>query len=241
MGFFGSLFGKDGADAAREASGMQYLNQTKAAGDVHLAGLGYEKGMRENAQAYDPYVSAGNSALERLMAGLGLGGDQAAFTSAYRGLPGYQSGMDAGVSALDRSAASRGMTNSGAQLKALSRFGSDYEDRRVGDYLNRLASMGQQGLGATGSQVGTISQGLGGKLGTDTASAQMMYGAANTIPQGIIAAQNSHNAGAQNAVNIGTDILGKLMSGFTGMPTGGGGGSSFGSMGSNPTKLGSLY
>jgi hypothetical protein len=176
----------------------------------------YESSMRENAQAFNPWIDAGKSSLEQLMSGLMGGQGAQQFTDAYRALPGYQAGIDTGVEALDRSAAARGMTKSGAQMKALSRFGSDYEDRRVGDYMNRLASMGQTGLGAQGSQVNTIGTGLQGQLGANMGAAQMGYNSAGTIPQGIIGAQNASNAGSQNMLNMGMQGLNMLAGGMFG-------------------------
>jgi hypothetical protein len=221
VGFFQDITGQSGARAAREAADLQYLNQSKAAGGLADSGRKYESAMRENAQAFNPWIDAGKSSLEMLMRGLMGGQGAQQFTDAYRSLPGYQAGIDTGITALDRSAAARGMTKSGAQMKALSKFGSDYEDQRSGQYMNRLATMGTQGLSAQGSQVGTIGTGLQGQLGADTGAADMMYRAAGTVPQGIIGAQNASNAGSQNMLNMGMQGLSMLTGGL------GGGGSSF--------------
>lgn len=113
------------------------------------------------------------------------------------------------------------MTNSGATLKALDKYGTGIADQTYGNQLARLMALNQQGLGATGAQVGAVGQGLTGALNADTQSANMMYGAANTVPQGIIAAQNAQNAGAQNAINLGSQALGMLL-GSSFNPFGGG-------------------
>jgi hypothetical protein len=229
MGWLDDITGRSGASAARQASDLKYRNQVLAAKDLEQHGANYATGMGELSEQFSPYVDAGGNALQRLLQGLGLGGEGGSgrFADSYRALPGYEAGLSAGTSAIDRSAASRGMSNSGATLKALSRFGSDYEDQRSGNYMNRLASLVNTGQSATGSRVSTAGQGLQGQLGAQTGAANMMYGGAGTQSDGIIAAQNAHNAGSQNMLNLGTDILGKI-AGF-GMSGGfGGGTSSFG-------------
>jgi hypothetical protein len=231
MGFFDDLTGKSAEGAAKKAAADTYYKQQNAATSLRGAGNDYLSGLTELSGRYDPYINRGNAAFDRLMAGLGLGGNQEDFTAAYRGLPGYQSGMDAGSKAVtSRLNAGPGM-QSGAAMKALQRYGSDYEDQRVGDYLTRLMGLGTQGLGATQAQVGTAAQGYQGQLGARTGAAQMDYGSAGTIGQGDIAGANARAAGSQNLMNTGVNIAGMLM----GMPSGGGGfGSSFGSGGGLP-------
>ena len=53
--------------------------------------------------------------------------------------PGYQFGLNMGIRALDRSAAARGMTMSGAQMQALNRYGQDYGQGKLDDSLRRLS------------------------------------------------------------------------------------------------------
>ncbi len=56
-------------------------------------------------------------------------------------------------------------------MKALSRFGSDYEDQRVGDYLNRLTGGVNTGMSATGQATGLLGRGIDTRFGADTQSA----------------------------------------------------------------------
>jgi hypothetical protein len=220
MGFFQDLSGKTGAEAAKQAAADTYSKQRRAIDELNLYGDQYADKFSDMSKAYDPYVSAGGSALERLMAGLGLGGDQAGFTQAYRSLPGYQAGLDSGSRAITGNAASRGMLNSGAALKALQRYGSDYEDKRSGDYLTRLMGLTGMGQSATGQQVATQGQGLQGQLGTRTSAFQGAMNSAGTIGQGNIAAANARAAGSQNILNTGMKIGGMVLSAATGMPVG---------------------
>lgn len=59
--------------------------------------------------------------------------------------PGYQFGLSQGVQGVDRSAASKGGLYSGATLKALSRYGTDYGQTKLSDSFGRLS--GAAGLG----------------------------------------------------------------------------------------------
>lgn len=220
MGFFQDLSGKTGAEAAKQAAADTYSKQRRAIDELNLYGDEYASKFEDMSKAYDPYVSAGGSALERLMAGLGLGGDTAGFTQAYRSTPGYQAGLESGSKAITGNAASRGMLNSGAALKALQRYGSDYEDKRSGDYLNRLMGLAGTGQSATGQQIATQGQGLQGQLGTRTSAFQGAMNSAGTIGQGNIAAANARAAGSQNILNTGMKIGGMVLSAATGMPVG---------------------
>lgn len=51
---------------------------------------------------------------------------------------GFDSGMSEGTKAIDRMAGARGMRNSGATAKALTRFGEDYAGQKAGDSYNRF-------------------------------------------------------------------------------------------------------
>lgn len=212
MGIFDTLLGKDAANASRQAAADTYGKQQRAIGDLTAFGDQYAGKFADLSQAYSPYASGGNAALEQLLAGLGLGGNQQAFTQAYRALPGYQAGLDTGSRAITGNAAAHGMLDSGKTLKALQRFGSDYEDQRSGDYLSRLMGLVGMGQNATGQQVATQAQGLQGQLGTRQSAYGGAMNAAGTIGQGDIAAANAKSAGLQNILNLGANLAGKAMS-----------------------------
>lgn len=213
MAFWDTLFGNDAAEASNRAAQDTYAKQLAAGGQIRAAGDQYQGDMRQIGQAYDPYVQSGNSALQRLMAGLGLGGDQGAFTEAYQSLPGYQSGLETGTTAALRGANASGMSNSGRALKALQRFGSDYEDQRVGSYLDRLMGLGSQGLQATGAQAGTFGQGAQGRLGAYTQAGQGDFGAAGTIGEGQVAGENARSSALQNLLGTAAYLGGSFLGG----------------------------
>jgi hypothetical protein len=216
MGIWDTLTGKAGAETANKAAADAYAKQQAAAAMSREAGDNYLSGMQGVSQNYQPFVQGGNAAYQQLLAGLGLGGagGQEAFTNAYRGLPGYQPGLDRGSQAVaTRMNAGPGL-QSGAAMKSLQKFGSDYEDSRVSDYLSRLMGLGTQGLTATQGMSNTQGQGYTGQLQGHLGGANQMFQGANTVGQGMVAGANAEAAGMQNLLNFGGNIFGKMMGGF---------------------------
>lgn len=222
MGFWQDLTGESAADASKAAAGDTYRKQQAAIAKLIGYGDEYAGKFDELSQGYDPYVqtgAAGNEALMRLIQD----------PSSLRSLPGYQFAQDEGLQALERSAAGRSGVQSGRFNKGVMRFATGTADQTYGNQFARLLGLSQQGIGATGAQIGTQAQGLQGQLGTR----QSAYGgdmtSAGTIGQGDIAAANARAAGSQNLLNTGLKIGGMALGAYTGMPTGlGGGGSSYG-------------
>ena len=90
-----------------------------------------------------PALNARNSALGQIDALLKNPGS---ITSQ----PGYAFGLEQGQKTLNNGAASRGMTYSGQQGKALTQYGQDYAGTKLNDSVNRLstlAGLGQPGAG----------------------------------------------------------------------------------------------
>lgn len=207
MSFWDDLTGDTAADAARAAAADQYGKQ-KAATDA-LIGFGdqYVGKFSDLSKAYDPFIQTGltaNTALAKLLA------DPSSVSS----LPGYQFAQEQGVQALDRGAASRGMLNSGRASKDLLRFGTGLADQTYGSQLQRLMGLNQQGMGATGAQVGTAATGLQGQLGTRQSAYGGQMQSAGTIGQGEIAAANAKSAGSQNLLNAGLKLGGMVLGGL---------------------------
>lgn len=102
----------------------------------------------ENLAILNPYVQRGNTAGDTINSFLGLNGSQAgqeAFNT-WLNSSDYKFTTDRGVGAITGNAATRGMLNSGATLKALNQFGQDNAQRYVGNWLSALGT--QQGVGA---------------------------------------------------------------------------------------------
>lgn len=148
-------------------------------------------------QDYAPYRETGANALDQLAALLGLkGGDlqQNAF-SQFQETPGYQFGLDQGVNAIDRSAASRGMLNSGRTLKELQRFGQGYADQEFNNYLNRLAGTAGVGQSSTNA-LAQVGQNFAGQAGNSLQN----IGAAQA--GGVLGSAGAWNQGIQNALQF---------------------------------------
>lgn len=222
MGIWDDLIGNSSADAANAAAGDTFRKQRKAGKELRRYGDQYANEFRGLADMFQPWASAGRDALNMYRAGLGLGGGSGEdFTAAYRGLPGYQSGLQTGQDAAIAAANAGGRLNSGATMKALQRYGSDYEDQRVGSYLDRLMGLSTTGQQATGQQVATTGQGLQGQLQTRTSAYGGDMNAAGTIGQGMVAGEQARQSGLTNLMSSAAYLGGAALGG------GGGGMSAF--------------
>lgn len=148
----GDLTGKNAQDAALAAqtAGMNSANTALA-------------GTFAQQQGYlNPYAQAGTQALGNLT------GDA---TKLMQNDPGYQFRLGEGNKAINASMAARGLSGSGAALKALTRYGQDYASGEYNNAFNRqsnLASMGQNAAnnlsnvaGSYGSNLSNNYMGLG--------------------------------------------------------------------------------
>ena len=111
-----------------------------------------EQRYQQGRADYAPWRESGQAATSRLSQLLGIGGDSSA--AGYGDLNkkfsiadfmedpviklGYQSGLEQGTQAIDRMAGARGSRNSGATLKALTRFGTDYSGQKAGESSKRF-------------------------------------------------------------------------------------------------------
>jgi len=237
MGWWDDFNGKTGANAAKAAASDTYNKQQGAVQKLLGYGDEYKAGYDAIGQSYQPYVEqankiggASNDALLNLIQN----------PSSVRSLPGYQFAMDEGTRAVDRSAAARGMDQSGRTLKDLTRFATGTADQTYGNQLQRLMGLNQQGfsqgMAATGAENAAYGTGLNGQTGARTTAYNGDMTSAGTIGQGDIAAANAKAAGAQNIFNGAMKIGGMALGAF-GVPSFGGG-SAIGSLmspsGSNP-------
>jgi hypothetical protein len=141
--------------AANKASGTELQMQRDAqAFNKQMYGKGREdvvSNFRTAATQLDAYDNPGRGATLRMAELAGLGGNPNSALNALRSDPAYQFRMQQGVSALDRSAAARGMLQSGAQQKALARFGQGLASEEYGNIFNRVGAVqgnAQQAAGA---------------------------------------------------------------------------------------------
>jgi hypothetical protein len=108
-------------------------------------------------------------------------------------LPGYQFQLGQGVQAIDRSAASHGLLNSGATGKALAQYGQGLAQSYSGQYTQGLQDIANRGEGATQS---TAAAGAG--AANQISSAQIYAG--NAAAQGDINTSNAISSGLGQAV-----------------------------------------
>ena len=129
--------------------------------------------------------------------------------------PGYQFSFDQGQQAIDRSAAARGILNSGATAKALDRFGTGLADQEYGNYFARLQSLAGVGQTATNS---------GNEAAQNYANnaSNLAVNAGDARASGYI---NSANAFSNGLSGIGNAISGGIGNYFALNGLGGGGGS----------------
>lgn len=230
MGWWSDLTGSSASDAANAAAADTYKKQQAAVSGLTSYADTLPGQYNNIASAYDPYSQAGSSALSQLMAGLGLGGSvsQDAFNSAYRNTPGYQSGLDTGLTGAERALNAGNMGQSGRALKSLYRYGSDYEDQRSGDYLNRLTGVANSGQQAVGAQTGLQAQGVGQQANLRQSAFGGDMNSAGTVGQGMVAGAQAKQSALGNLMSTAAYLGGAALGGGAGGAAGGALGKLFG-------------
>ena len=203
-----AAFSISGPAGVREAAKLGLANEM-----LRKQMPGYEQQVAEYNQQkalYDQYAAKGT-----------LTGDQ--LQNIVQSQPGYAAEQAQGIDAIQRSAASKGMLNSGRMLTSLMDYGQNTMSKYYGSMLSNLAGlagMGQQSANTrTGlsANLGNTMAGLQQASADSTANSQIAYG----------------NAMAQSAIGQGTSY--KMMGGSSG-----GGGSGLGGVGSILGGLGSI-
>lgn len=128
-----------GAYVSNQASGRAADAQRDAAGaSIEAQQRMYDQNRKDN----EPWRLAGVGALGRLQ--------DPNLANTLQMDPGYQFRLEQGNRAMNASLAARGMGNSGAALKSLSRYGQDYASGEFSNAYNRLSSLA--GVGQTANQ-----------------------------------------------------------------------------------------
>lgn len=179
IGLVGSLIG--GKKQARaETAAADKAAQTSRLGFDYLTGSPVGK-------QYLPTGATANQAQADL---LGIGGDPTRAANAfqnYANSTGLQFQLQQGQNAITSSAAARGLLNSGATLKALTKYGQNLGSTTFNNYLSQLGGLSTQGLqagqliGGAGSQAGAtganaIAQGYGKAADTQGSSITKAFG-----------------------------------------------------------------
>lgn len=141
---------------------------------------------QQNREDLAPFRAAGLRGLTRFEGELGPSFQQS---------PGYQFAFNEGARAIDQGASARGMLNSGARLRELTRFGQGIANQEHGNYMNRLAALAGIGQNATG----TTAQ-LGQNAAAGAANATMAGGQAQAA--GGVNATNAMLGGVGQGLNL---------------------------------------
>lgn len=189
-----------GANAAGDAA------STQAASTDRAADLQYKQ-WRESVDLQKPWLTAGETALNRLSTGLAPGGEFATPFSKtnWQTDPGYQFRLGEGLKALDRQAAARGGLISGAALKAATRYGQDYGSGEYQNAFNRYYQERQNmlsplqslaGVGQTSAQqIGTSGERMASNVG------DMMTSGAAARASGYVGTANALTGGLNTYLN----------------------------------------
>ena len=193
--------GRIQANAAEASSAELAAAQREAAAKQLQAS---QESIAEQRRQFDetkallaPWREAGTTAVNKLLALTNAGpGD-------YASSPGYDWRVGEGIKALDRSASARGRLLSGAQDKAVTKFGQDYATYEYDNFLNRWYKslepyqyLSNQGLSATGTTAAAGTNAANNISATTT-------GTAADVSNALLATQNTINtnraiaAGAQ--------------------------------------------
>lgn len=225
MSFLGDLFSggaeKRAADANRalantyQTKGTDFINSgyTTARGDLNNA-LGAYTPLANLAGQYrggtDMYLNA-----------LGLNGasGNAAASAAFQNNPGYQSGLTAGLDAINRRRAAAGMLDSGNADQDAQTFGQNLQNQQYNNWLSGLSGLNSNALQAT-TGAATGQAGVYGGLGTlATNNASDLTNLLGSATSANMSANNlqaqGEAAGAKNLLGLGSSLLG--------LGTGGGG------------------
>ena len=208
IGIVGATLISAGVGAA--ASIYSANKQTAAA----KAALNLQQNQYQQARTdLAPYRDLGNNALGSLNAlygygtGTGTGGQPG--TPNYTGFansPDYNFALQQGGLAVDRSAAARGLLQSGGNIKDQIAFGQGLASQQYGNYVARLQNMLQVGAGAAGGSASAATafgtQGGQSLNNVGAAQASGAVGIANalsTLPQNLLYAQAFGGQGGTNS------------------------------------------
>lgn len=202
VGAVGAVAGGAMAANASKSAAKSQANAAQAASDQQLAMY------NQTREDLSPYTQAGQTALSQLMGQMGQGGY---FNQTYSGQdlyndPSYQFRLNQGLNSVQSSAAAQGGLLSGATLKALNNYASDYASQEYSNAYNRfnadqtnrfnrlssLAGMGQNAAAQVGNN----------GLQTAQAVANNTMAGANATAAGQVGSANAWSGAANNLGSI---------------------------------------
>jgi hypothetical protein len=212
MSLFSDLFTGGYQDAANAASGG-YTAGYNAAVPQYQAGMGaLQSNYGAALQSLQPATSGANAGANAYAGALGIGGSPAQIQKQLEATPGYQFTLGQGLQAIDRGAASRGLTTSGNTIAAEQKYGAGLADQTYQQYVQNLqpylAQQTQTGLANAGvnTGLGTQLNAAYGNLGNLGYNTQAAIG--NAQAGADIAGQNAQNSFIAGITNLGGKLLG---------------------------------
>lgn len=192
------------ANAAEKAATTQ---AQAAENSLALQTRQYEEGVRRN----QPFIDAGVRANEAYQNELGLGAEAKAgtFQSGFKETPGYAFQVAEGEKGAVNNLAALGMKNSGAALKALTRFRTGLADQTYNNYLDRLSGASVGGQTVVGNQ-----NALGAAYANNAGQTMQDKGAATA--SGYVGGANAWGNALTNIGNQAGWALGMGTNGFGG-------------------------
>lgn len=183
-------------------SGAMSSGASKKAGETQARAAGEASDVQlemfyQNREDLAPWRSAGAQAIDQLWERIQAGPGE--FTES----PGYKFRLSEGEKAINRAAASRGMFDGGATMKALTRYGQDYASNEYDNFLNRW----YQSLNPMASVAG-----VGQVATTDTA--RMGTSVAGDVGRNLQTAGAARASGYMGQAQAATDALDTGMSNY---------------------------
>lgn len=198
-----------GAVIGGVASNMAASKQAGAARDAaNVSANTQERMLERQIEVQQPWLTAGEKALNRLTTGLEPGGEFGRKFSEtdWKQDPGYAFRMSEGLKALDRTAASRGGLLSGATLKGATRYGQDLASQEYQNAFARYYAERENMMKPIQSVAGvgqTTASGVAGNIGSAGANIS------NALAGGITGAANAQASGTMGMANALTGGLGQ--------------------------------
>lgn len=194
-----------GAVSSKKAADAQSSSATRAADAQVLANresIDFQKEIFDQQREDNaPWRNIGEQSLKQLQAGVRSGRfNPGSFDFNFEEDPGYQFRRQEGIDALDASAASRGRLQSGAQSRAVTRYGSDMASNEYGNAFNRAMNEYQANAGNKQQQFNQLASLANVGQVANSADQQARQAMANNVSQ---STQATGNAIAQGAINQG--------------------------------------
>jgi len=169
--------------------------QSQAVGDAaDKANSAQMRGLEQSRADLAPWRDAGGAAIPAVQNAAGLNG-QPGYDAAMAGFhtsPGYQFQLDQGLRAIDAGAASKGILNSGATLKAEQTFGTGLADKEFTDYYNRLFDLSKLGEDAAGGSAKLTADAAKGIAQTDLSEGSALSSIYGNAAKGVGDAAGSY-------------------------------------------------